>query len=147
METFQWPKGTQAELKVYPKDHTQRKPTEKYFEDEVRKNIYQVRNNEYTNLWLLIDSLKNLEDQNVRSGFHTWLWAIVCVLGDETCCDLGKRVCQEESFTIEEGNILMEKYRRQEALKYGLAETASWKEINKVSGKRRQKYMGTLEVF
>lgn len=130
MQTFQWPKGTQAELKVYPKNHPQRKPTEEYFaEDCVRHDIRDVRSGEYVNLWLLIDSLKNLEDPTVSAGFHTWLWAIEGVLGGDSCREIGKRVCAEEKFTIEEGNRLMEDYRRQEAKKYGLPETASWEEI------------------
>lgn len=107
MGKFQWPKGTQAELRLYPADHPQRKLTEEYFVEEVRRNIRDVRSGNYVNLWLLVDSLKNLNDPEVRAGFDTWLWAIKGVLGVDTCREIGKRVCEEEGFTIEEGMRLM----------------------------------------
>lgn len=133
MQKFQWPKGTQAELQVYPADHPQRKPTEEYFADEVRRNINDVRSGrDYINLWLLIDSLKNLSDNQVSAGFHTWLWAIEGVLGTDGCQAVGKRVCEEMSFTIEEGERLREEYR--------LKETASWDQINKRRNQRRIPY-------
>lgn len=109
MEKFQWPRGTQAELSVYPNGHPQRIPTEEYFANQVRKDIRGVRSgdgNHLPNLWLLIDSLKELNDRSLNSGFNSWLWAIESVLGADTCREIGERVCREEGFTIEEGLYL-----------------------------------------
>jgi len=106
MEKFQWPKGTYAELEVYTEDNPQLAPTMQYFAEEVRRNIRFVREGKLegpTNLWLLIDSLRNLTDPNTRAGFHTWLWAMERVLGVERCRAIGKQVCADESFTIAEG--------------------------------------------
>lgn len=105
---FEWPRGTQAELKVYPVNHPQRKPAEAYFANEVRKNIQDVRLGDHVNLWLLIDSLKNLRDRRYTSGFHTWLWAIEGILGADLCRAIGKAVCEQENFTIEEGERLQQ---------------------------------------
>lgn len=106
---FRWPSGTQAQLKVYPKSHPQRKPTEAYFANQVRKDIQDVRHGNAVNLWLLIESLKNLTDRRNTSGFHTWLWAIEGVLGADTCRAIGKAVCEQEHFTIEEGERLQKR--------------------------------------
>lgn len=106
MEKFQWPLGTQAQLKVYPKNHPQRIPTELYFANQVREDIRGVRSadpNHLPNLWLLIDSLKEINNPTIRAGFNTWLWAIESVLGGESCREIGLRVCREEGFTIDEG--------------------------------------------
>jgi hypothetical protein len=106
MEQFQWPQGAEKDLEVYPIDHPQRQPTEEYFANSVRRDNPDVRNGNQVNLWLLIDSLKNLKDPKVEAGFHTWLWAITAVLGADTCREIGKRVCEEEHFTIKEGKRL-----------------------------------------
>lgn len=132
LEPFRWPQGTAVELKVYPPNHPQRKPTERYFAQSVRRDINDVREHrDFVNLWLLIDSLKNLSDPSVKSGFHTWLWAIEGVLGNDSCKEIGKRVCEEEKFTVEEGERLMEVYRQQEGEKYGLGKNASWDKIHR----------------
>lgn len=133
-ERFKWPKGTQAELKVYPQDHPQRRPTEEYFANQVRRDITDVRSGrEYANLWLLIESLQDLSDPKPQnSGFHSWLWAIEGVLGADACRQIGERVCSEEGFTVEEGEHLVEVYRSRKAKDCDLPETASWEEIGKV---------------
>ena len=136
---FQWPKGTQAQLQVYPANHPQRKPTEEYFAGVVRDNIRQSRNGEYVNTWLMIESLKDLSDpQPQHSGFHSFFWAIQGVLGDDSCREIGKRVCEQEGFTLEEAERHMEDHRRQEATKYGLTESASWDEIGEARSKARE---------
>jgi hypothetical protein len=109
LKKFVWPKGTQAELSVYPENHPQRRPTEAYFAEDVRRNIHDVRAGNDVNLWLLIESLRNLEDQRYTHGFHAWLWAIEAVLGAEACRGIGKVVCEQEGFTIEEGERLQTK--------------------------------------
>jgi hypothetical protein len=115
---FQWPKGTQAQLQVYPANHPQRKPTEEYFAGVVRDNIRQSRNGKYDETWLMIESLKDLSDpQPQRFGFHSFFWAIQGVLGDDSCREIGKRVCEQEGFTLEEAERHMEDHRRREAKK------------------------------
>lgn len=105
---FRWPSGTKAQLKVYPEFHPQRKPAEAYFANQVRKDIQDVRRGNTVNLWLLIESLKNLTDRRHTSGFHTWLWAIEGVLGADTCRAIGKAVCEQEHFTVEEGERIQQ---------------------------------------
>jgi hypothetical protein len=112
---FVWPKGTAIELRVYPTEHPQRKPTEQYFEEEVRRSINEVRNGEYANVWLLVASLKGLNEDG-RYGFETWYWAIGGVLGKETCREIGRKVCDEEKFTIKEGEKITRKLRWQKRI-------------------------------
>jgi hypothetical protein len=139
---FQWPQGTQAQLKVYPANHPQRKPTEEYFAGVVRDNIRQARSGDYVNLWLMIESLKDLSDPHPQhSGFHSFFWAIQSVLGDDSCRKIGEQVCKDENFTLEEAERHMEDYRRQEAVKYGLAETASWDEVREARQKAHEQEM------
>jgi len=104
-------------------------PEEERFANRVRQNIANIRRGEYHNLGLFIDSLKNLIDLQVTSGFHTWHYATGTLLGADTCREIGQRVCEEEEFTLEEASQLMEIYHHKEAKKYGLFDTASWDEI------------------
>lgn len=131
METFQWPQGKCADLKVYAADDPQRKPTEDWFADNILQSINDVRRGVYRNAWLLAESLKEPNSQNNKFGFQTWLWAIEAVLGAETCCQIGKKVCEEQNYTLEEAKQHYEDQRKQEALSLGLSEDAGWKEINK----------------
>jgi hypothetical protein len=137
MQQFHWPKGTQAELKIYTDDDPQRAPTEEYFENQVRRDINDVRNGVYYNLLLLITSLQNLKGESGKAGFDTWLWAITGVLGAETCKRIGKQVCEEEQFTIEEGECLMENYRRKSAEDLGISPDSTWDKIWKFRSKRK----------
>lgn len=122
MISFQWPQGARPELKVYPADHPQRKPTEAYFAGVVRNDIRDIRNGAYINLWLMIEALKDLKDpQPQHFGFHTFLWAIQGVLGDDSCRAIGEQVCISENFTLEEAEELMEKWRRQRNVKHGFS--------------------------
>jgi hypothetical protein len=137
MQTFKWPKGKRANLKVYAANHPQRKPTEEWFATEILRNINNERLGVYYNTWLMVESLIDPNNPNTKFGFHTWVWAIEAVLGAETCCKIGKRVCEEQNFTLGEAKQHFEEYRRQQAHAFGLAEKASWQEIDRA----RHEYM------
>src|SRR5260370_42509832 len=99
MVKFQWPLGELSELKIYPTDHPERKPTEEYFACVIRRDIRDVRRyGNFTNLPVLIMILTGR-----KAEFHSWLKCVETVLGNETCRAIGKRVCREEDFTLEEG--------------------------------------------
>ena len=137
---FQWPSGTQAQLRVYPQDHPQRKPTEEYFEGVVRNNIEQARGGDYTNLWLMIESLKDLSDpQPHHHGFHSFFWAIEGVLGADSCREIGKKACKAERFTLKEAERHMEDYRRKEAESLNLKKSATWDEIREARSKKQKR--------
>jgi hypothetical protein len=140
---FIWPSGTQAELKAnpYSEDHPQRIPTEEYFAGEIRKNITDVREGEeYSNLWLLITSLKNLENPKLSHGFDSWLWAIEAVLGMDTCKRIGSEVCKEMNFTLNEAEeIYNGAYREKIALGCKLNADATWDEIRKATEKSQER--------
>lgn len=141
---FQWPQGLEAQLTVYPMNHPQRKPTEEYFAGVVREDIGHSRGGNYSNTMLMIESLRDLSNpQPQNHGFHTFYGKIRRVLGDDSCREIGKRVCEEEGFTLEEAERHMEDHRRQEATKYGLAETASWDEVSEARQKAREREMNS----
>ena len=139
MKKFLWPQGTEDSLVVYSDDHPQRKPTEEYFANIVRRVISDIRFGTLDSLNLLIDSLRNLTDSEINSGFDTWLWAFKGVLGSETCKKIGEAVCSEMNFTIEEGENVLNQVRIRSAIKLELNENASWEEIQEERNRRDNK--------
>lgn len=108
---FRHPEGTTSQLRVYSADHPMRVPTEQYFAQSIRDSINDVRNGVYHNLWLLVESLKGVNDpESTDSGFESWEWRIGCVLGSQTCIEIGKQVCQEQNFTLEEAKELLRQH-------------------------------------
>ena len=108
--------------------------------DNIRKAIHKIRNRNYDNLRLLIESLENADDFEKKS-FETWDGKLGIILGKGTCREIGKQVCKQEHFTIKEGMLLLEAYRQQETMRLGLEGNASWLEINKAIIDRTNKAM------
>lgn len=129
--------GKESDLRELPANHPDRPAFEEEFAGHVRRTIDEVRNGQYINLWLIIESLKNPTGSH---GFQTWFGRLGVVVGKKTVARIGKDICKEMSFDLKEAGKLKEDYRRSMAKSLSLPENASWVEIEKANQKKHSRH-------